>query len=142
MSSPLNHSIRFSRMGSSAKKENVFKPRRDPVSLTPQNYLSPLNRLAQLSLSKSHSKHSRNRPPCAPDHLDRTRSTRIGSRPTPPNLFPLSLFDERPVAPSQSFLEKRSEMHSVRLDSPGGWFKNNLPAGASLKNVKRAPLFF
>jgi hypothetical protein len=144
-------------MGSSAKKRK-FNSKRipDSIPLTPQNYVSPLNKISNLSnLSKSHSKPSIkfSKENQRQKYIDRTKSTRINLENTPENIFPLSIFEEKIplenekiISKNVSYLEKRSDMNSLPNDSPGNWIRNSIKKKEqkthSIKKVKGVKLCF
>ena len=157
MNSPLNKSFKFFNMGSSAKKRKLNSKRiPDSIPLTPQNYVSPLNKISNLSnLSKSHSKPSIkfSKENQRQKYIDRTKSTRINLDNTPENIFPFSIFEEKIplenekiISKNVSYLEKRSDMNSLRNDSPGNWIRNSIKKKEQkthpIKKVKGIKLCF
>ena len=143
-------------MGSSLKKQKPKKMNKliDQIPLTPQNYISPLNKISNLSnLSKSHSKPSRkfSKENYQYKFVDRTKSTKITLGNTPENLFPLSIFKDsipdscfKTISNQNCFLKKRNTIS--RNDSPGEWIRNSLKKKEqklkNLKKIKGTKLFF
>jgi hypothetical protein len=136
-------------VNSSAKKRKYKNVKRipDSIPLTPQNYISPLNKISNLSnLSKSHSKPSIkfSKENQRQKYIDRTKSTRMNLENTPENIFPFSIFEEnipvegeKVISKNVSYLEKRSDMNSLRNDSPGNWIRNSIKKKEQQKHLKK-----
>ena len=91
--------------------------------MTPQNYISPMNKISNLSnLSKSHSKPSMkfSRKNTHKKYINHTKSTKVDFRPTPENFFPFSLFNEQQKGKENQYekvyLEKRNDAQSIGYD--------------------------